>query len=134
MTVELPANYQPSESEAFMNPLQVQYFRGRLEQARAALRQELEGIPQVESQDGSREGDQTDLASADTERDFELRNRERIQTMLRQTDQALARLENGTFGICEDTGEPIGLRRLMAQPTTALSLEAQVERERQSGP
>jgi DnaK suppressor protein len=133
MTVELPANYQPSESEEFMNPLQVEYFRGRLEKTRTELRQELEGIPQAESQEGSREGDQTDHASADTERDFELLNRERVQIMLRQTDQALARLENGTFGICEDTGEPIGLRRLMAQPTTALSLEAQEERERRSG-
>src|ERR1700687_347493 len=133
MTVELPANYQPSDSEEFMNPLQVEYFRARLEKARAELRQELEGIPHTESEEGSREGDQTDHASADTEREFEFLNRDRVQIMLRQTEQALARLENGTFGICEDTGEPIGLRRLMAQPTTALSLEAQEERERRPG-
>ena len=133
MTVELPANYQPSDSEEFMNPLQVEYFRAQLEKAHAELRRELEGIPHVESEGASREGDQTDHASADTEREFQILNRDRIQTMLRQTEQALARLENGTFGICEDTGEPIGLRRLMAQPTTALSLEAQEARERRSG-
>lgn len=129
MTVELPPEYQPSANEEFMNPRQVEYFRRRLEQSRADLRRELDAIPSPETDGLSREGDQTDHASADSERELEMQNRERIQVLLRQTDRALAKLENGTYGYCEDTGEPINLKRLMAQPTTSLSLEAQQARE-----
>jgi len=132
VTVELPADYQPSATEAFLNPMQVEYFRVQLEKARADLLRELAMIPHTESYEGSREGDQADHASAETEREFEIMNRDRVRILLRQTEQALARLENGTFGYCEDTGEPIGLKRLMAQPTTSLSLEAQQERERRA--
>ena len=78
-------------------------------------------------------GDQTDHASAGSEREFEIQNRERIQMLLRQTERAVARLENGTYGYCEITGEPIGLKRLIAQPTTSLSLAAQEARERRGG-
>jgi len=129
MTVELPPEYQPSANEEFMNPRQVKYFRRRLEQSRTDLRRELDAIPSPETDDLSREGDQTDHASADSERELEMQNRERIQVLLRQTDRALAKLENGTYGYCEDTGEPINLKRLMAQPATSLSLEAQQARE-----
>ncbi len=129
MTVELPPEYQPSANEEFMNPRQVEYFRRRLEQSRADLRRELEANPSPETDDLSRAGDQTDHASAESERELEMQNRERIQVLLRQTDRALAKLENGTYGYCEDTGEPINLKRLMAQPTTSLSLEAQQARE-----
>ena len=79
------------------------------------------------------EGDQTDHASADSEREFEIQNRERVQMLLRQTEQALGRLGNGTYGYCAETGKPIDLKRLMAQPATSLSLAAQEARERRSG-
>ena len=129
MAVELPPGYQPSADEEFMNPKQVEYFRQRLEMSRADLLRELEAITQPESDIG-REGDQTDHASANSEREFEIQNRKRIQMLLRQTERALSRLENGAYGYCEDTGEPISLKRLIAQPTTSLSLEAQQVRER----
>jgi len=115
-----------------MNPMQAAYFRQRLEKSRADLRQELDAIPSPASDDSGREGDQTDHASADSEREFEIQNRERVQRLLRQTERALSKLEDGTYGYCEDTGEPIDLRRLMAQPATSLSLAAQAARERRS--
>lgn len=132
MAVELPPGYEPSAAEEFMNPMQVAYFRQRLEKSRADLRQELDAIPSPASDDSGREGDQTDHASADSEREFEIQNRERVQRLLRQTERALSKLEDGTYGYCEDTGEPIDLRRLMAQPATSLSLAAQEARERRS--
>jgi DnaK suppressor protein len=132
MAVELPPGYQPSTTEEFMNPKQVEYFRQRLEKSRADLQEELAVTQPTGADDGSREGDQTDRASADSEREFMIQNRERIQMLLRQTEHALARLENGSYGYCEDTGDPIGLKRLIAQPTTSLSLSAQEARERRS--
>ena len=129
MSIELPHEYQPSEDEEFMSQQQVEYFRRRLEQSRADLRRELNAIPSPEAHDITQEGDQTDHASAAAEREFALQNRERIQRLLRQTERALSKLEDGTYGYCEDTGEPIDLKRLMAQPATSLSLAAQQARE-----
>ena len=133
MVVELPPGYRPSAEEEFMNPKQVEYFRQRLEKARTDLRRELDAIPSPESNNGDREGDQTDHASANSEREFEIQNRERVQMLVRQAERALSKLENGTYGYCDDTGEPIDLKRLMAQPATSLSLAAQQARERRTG-
>src|ERR1700748_2667114 len=133
MATDLPPDYQPSADEEFLNPRQVEYFRRRLEKAREELRRELDAIPSPDANDLSYDGDQTDHASADSEREFEIQNRERVQMLLRQTERALARLENGTYGYCADTGEPIDLKRLMAQPATSRSLAAQEARERRSG-
>jgi RNA polymerase-binding transcription factor len=132
MAVDLPPGYQPSADEEFMNPKQVEYFCQRLEEARTDLRRELDAMPPRDADDLGWEGDQTDHASADSERELEIQNRERVQMLLRQTERALARLENGTYGYCADTGEPIDLKRLMAQPTTPLSLAAQQARERRN--
>ena len=129
MGIEIPHEYQPSEDEEFMNPTQVEYFRRRLEQLRADLRQELNAIPPPEAHDITQEGDQTDHASAASERELALQNRARIQRLLRPAERALPKLEDGTYGYCEDTGEPIDLKRLMAQPATSLSLAAQQARE-----
>jgi DnaK suppressor protein len=133
MAVELPPGYQPTADEEFMNPKQVEYFRQRLEKSRADLRRELDAIPPPEADDSGQVGDQTDHASANLEREFKLQNRERVQMLLRQTDRALSKLENGTYGYCEHTDEPIDLKRLIAQPTTSLSLAAQQARERRKG-
>src|SRR5215475_3956081 len=114
----MATDYQPSTDEEFMNPKQVEYFRRRLNEAKEDLRRELAAIPPPS--DLSHDGDQTDQASAGSEREFEIHNRERIQMLLRQTERAIARLENGTYGYCEITGEPISLKRLIAQPTTLL--------------
>jgi len=132
MAFDLPPGYQPSADEEFMNPKQVEYFRQRLEEARTDLRRELDAMPPRDADDLGRGGDQTDHASADSEREFEMQNRERVQMLLRQMERALARLENGTYGYCADTGEPIDLKRLMAQPATSLSLAAQQARERRN--
>jgi DnaK suppressor protein len=129
----MATDYQPSADEEFMNRRQVEYFRRRLKEAEEDLRRELAAIPSPDADDASHEGDQTDHASAGSEREFEIQNRERIQMLLRQTERAVARLENGTYGYCEITGEPIGLKRLIAQPTTSLSLAAQEARERRGG-
>ena len=129
MVVELPPGYQPSADEEFMNPKQVEYFSRRLKQSRADLRRELDAIPPPEAYDITQEGDQTDHASAASEREFALQNGERIQRLMRQTERALSKLEDGTYGYCEDTGEPIDLKRLITQPTTSLSLAAQQARE-----
>lgn len=132
MPIELP-DYQPSPDEAYMNPRQVAYFRRKLEQARADLRHELDEVPHIEPDETARDGDQTDHASADTDREFAILNRARIQALLHQTETALTRLDNGTYGYCDDTGEPIGLKRLIAQPATSLSLAAQEAREQRAG-
>ena len=113
-----------------MNLRQVKYFRRRLNEAQEDLRRELAAIPSPDANDLSHEGDQTDHASAGSEREFEIHNRERVQMLLRQTQQAIARLENGTYGYCEVTGEPTDPKRLIAQPTTSLSLAAQEAREK----
>ena len=126
-------DYQPSDDEEFMNPKQVEYFRRRLIKEQEDIRRELAAILSPDANDQSHEGDQTDHASAGSEREFEIQNRERVQMLLRQTDQAIARLENGTYDYCEATGEPIALKRLIAQPTTSLSLAAQEARERRGG-
>ena len=132
MTTERP-DYEPSPSEEFMNPHQVAYFRGKLLESLADLQRELGAVPHIEPDETAREGDQADHASADTDREFDALNRARIQTLLHRTELALTRLDNGTYGYCEDTGEPIDLRRLMAQPETSLSLAAQEARERRAG-
>lgn len=126
----VPSGYQPSATEEFMNPVQVEYFRQKLLEARAVLHGELESVPHSPQDQPDREGDQTDHASADADREFDILNRARIRTLLHQTDEALTRIENGTYGYCEDTGEPIDLKRLMAQPASSLSVAAQEERER----
>jgi len=131
--VHLSPGYKPSDAEEFMNPLQVEYFRRKLLQLRSDTKRELGASPPAGADDSLREGDQADQASAAVDREFDIVNRERTHALLHQIDQALTRLDNGAYGYCEDTGEPISLRRLDAQPTATLTTEAQARRER-SGP
>ena len=128
--MHLPTGYKPSDAEVFMNPSQVEYFRRKLLHLRAGAQRELDATPQAGADDSIREGDQADQASAAVDREFDVVNRERAHALLHQIDRALTRLDNGTYGYCEDTGEPIGLRRLEAQPTATLTIEAQAQRER----
>ena len=130
MPTNLPEGYKPSKSEVFMNPSQVEYFRSKLLQMRADAQRELDATPTARVDDSAREGDQADQASAAVDREFDIVNRERTQVLLHQIEGALVRLDNGTYGYCEDTGEPIDLRRLDAQPTATLTIEAQAQRER----
>jgi DnaK suppressor protein len=130
MPAHLPTGYRPSPDEAFMNPSQVEYFRQKLLRLRADAQRELDAVPPVGSDDSIREGDQADQASAAVDREFGIVSRGRTHALLRKIEQALVRLDNGTYGYCEDTGEPIDLRRLDAQPTATLTTEAQAQRER----
>ena len=130
MSTQLPPGYVPSPEEPFMNALQVEYFRQKLLRLRADIQRELAAAQPAETNESDREGDQADQASAAEDREFSWINRQRTQVLLNQIEQALARIDNGTYGYCEDTGEPIELRRLEAQPTATLTTEAQAARER----
>ena len=130
MMVTLPPDYRPSEDEEFMSPLQVEYFRQKLLRWRSELLREADGTLASLSQGGIHEADITDRASVETDRALELRTRDRARKLIAKIDQALARVEGGTYGFCEETGEPIGLKRLEARPIATLSIEAQERHER----
>jgi DnaK suppressor protein len=130
MLITLPPDYRPSEDEEFMNPLQVEYFRQKLLRWRAELLKEADGTLLSLSQGGILEPDITDRASVETDRALELRTRDRARKLISKIDQALGRIENGTYGYCEETDEPIGIRRLEARPIATMSIEAQERHER----
>jgi DnaK suppressor protein len=130
MMLTLPPDYAPSDSEEFMNPRQVEYFRQKLLRWRADLLRDTDGTLASLSEGGIHEADITDRASVETDRALELRTRDRARKLISKIDQALQRVENGTYGFCEETGEPIGLRRLEARPIATMSLEAQERHEK----
>ncbi len=130
MKVVLPPDYRPSETEEFMNPLQLEYFRQKLLVWRAQLIAESEGTLSHLQQENLVEADWTDRASAETDVALELRTRDRARKLIVKIQEALARVEDGSYGYCEDTAEPISLRRLEARPIATLSLEAQERHER----
>jgi DnaK suppressor protein len=113
-----------------MNDLQLAYFRQKLLRWRSDLLREAEETLSSLSQGGIAEADLTDRASVETDRALELRTRDRARKLIAKIDQALERIENGTYGYCEETGEPIGLKRLEARPIATLSIEAQERHER----
>jgi DnaK suppressor protein len=113
-----------------MNPLQVEYFRQKLLRWRGELLREAGDTLASLSEGGIREADITDRASVETDRALELRTRDRARKLIAKIDQALARVENGSYGFCEETGEPIALKRLEARPIATLSIDAQERHER----
>ncbi|MCX7645608.1 MAG: RNA polymerase-binding protein DksA [Rhodobacteraceae bacterium] len=128
--VFLPEDYRPAEDEPFMNERQLEYFRRKLLAWKAELlddsRETIEGL-----QDSARNvPDLADRASEETDRALELRTRDRQRKLVAKIDAALRRIENGEYGYCEETGEPISLKRLDARPIATLSLEAQERHER----
>ncbi len=130
MMLTLPPDYRPSDSEEFMNSLQMEYFRQKLQRWRADLLRDSDDTLASLGQGGILEADVTDRASVETDRALELRTRDRARKLVSKIDQALQRIELGQYGYCEETGEPIGLRRLEARPIATLSLEAQERHER----
>ena len=130
MMLTLPPDYRPSDNEEFMNPIQIEYFRQRLLRWRASLLRDADDTLASLSQGGIHEADITDRASVETDRALELRTRDRARKLISKIDQALLRIENGTYGFCEETDEPIGLKRLEARPIATLSIEAQERHER----
>jgi DnaK suppressor protein len=129
MMLTLPQDYRPSIDEEFMNPRQAEYFRLKLLRWRNELLREADGTLASLSEGGIHEADITDRASVETDRALELRTRDRARKLVSKIDQALARIEGGTYGFCEETGEPIGLKRLEARPIATLSIEAQERHE-----
>jgi RNA polymerase-binding transcription factor len=130
MRPTLPPDYHPSEDEEFMNPLQLEYFRQKLLQWRAELLAESTDTLQHLREDNLAKPDLSDRAALETERAIELRTRARELKLISKIDAALSRIEEGTYGYCEETSEPIGIRRLEARPIATLSIEAQERHER----
>lgn len=130
MTITLPPDYRPSNDEPFMNELQKEYFRRKLLQWRGELLREAEETLDHLQEGGLQEPDMADRASAEMDRALELRTRDRARKLIAKIDAALERVENGSYGYCEETGEPIGLGRLEARPIATMSIEAQERHER----
>jgi DnaK suppressor protein len=130
MSVTLSPDYRPSEDEPFMNATMLEYFRRKLLTWRAELlTASTETLQHL--QDGEiNEADIADRASAETNRTLELRTRDRARKLILKIDEALDRIEDGTYGYCEETHEPIRLSRLEARPIATLSVEAQERHER----
>ena len=126
----LPLDYRPSADEPFMNELQREYFRRKLTNWRKELLKDSHGT-RTELGSGERAGsDFADQASKETDQALELKTRDRERKLIFKIDEALERIEAGTFGYCAETGRPIGLPRLEARPTASLSIEAQEQREK----
>ena len=128
--VFLPDDYRPAEDEPFMNERQLEYFRRKLIDWRHDLLEESRDTIEA-LQDGTRAiPDVADRASEETDRALELRTRDRQRKLVAKIDSALRRIDNGEYGYCEVTGEPISLKRLDARPIATMSLEAQERHER----
>ena len=131
MSVKLPDGYRPTDKEPFMNEKQLEYFRRKLVAWRTELLADYEDT-RKHLESGERAGsDFADMASSETDAAFELRTRDRERKLVAKIDEALERIAKGTYGVCAETGKPIGLKRLEARPTAALSIEAQERHEAQ---
>ena len=122
--------YRPSEDEEFMNERQLEYFKQKLlDWKDDILRESRETLSHLQTETENHP-DLADRASSETDRALELRTRDRERKLIAKIDSALQRIEVGTYGYCEETDEPIGVRRLEARPIATLSLEAQERHER----
>lgn len=129
-TEEFNGGYKPSEDEVFMNERQREYFRRKLiAWKEEILRESQETLAALQSE-SENHPDLADRASSETDRSIELRARDRQRKLIAKIDAALERLNDGTYGYCEETGEPISLKRLDARPIATLSVEAQERHER----
>ena len=130
MATRLPKSYNPSDDEQFMNARQREYFRRKLLSSKDELVRESTQTLQHLQEDSLQEPDLADRASVESERSLELRTRDRERKLISKIDSALRRLEDGSYGYCEETGEPIGLSRLDARPIATMSIEAQERHEK----
>ena len=129
--VTVPDNYKPTEKEAYMNPVMLDYFRRKLvawkEQILADATSTLQDL---QDEGGMRESDVADRASVETDVALELRARDRQRKLISKIDEALERIRKNDYGYCEETGDPIGIKRLEARPVATLTVEAQERHER----
>jgi DnaK suppressor protein len=128
--VTLPDDYRPSEDEPFMHDRQRAYFRRKLLNWREEILRSTKETLQHLQDDSAQHADMADRASSEAERALELRARDRQRKLIAKIDSAIARLDDGSYGYCEETGEPISLKRLDARPIATLSVEAQERHER----
>ena len=127
----LPPDYHPSADEAYMNELQQEYFRQKLlNWKKSLISQSQDTLEELVTQGGLNQPDQNDRASLEADKALELRTRDRARKLISKINEALQRIEDGVYGYCEDTGEPIGIERLEARPIATLSIEAQERHER----
>ena len=123
-------SYQPSDDEPFMNERQRAYFRAKLIAWKADILREARETLEALQEENTNHADLADRASSETDRSIELRARDRQRKLISKIDAAMARIDDGTYGFCEETGEPISLKRLDARPIAPLSIEAQERHER----
>ncbi|HCS23221.1 MAG TPA: RNA polymerase-binding protein DksA [Rhodospirillaceae bacterium] len=126
----LPPDYKPGEKEKFMNPVMLEYFRQKLLRWRAELLEESTETIKEMQEDNLQKPDIADRASAETDHALELRTRDRERKLISKINAALEKIEDASYGYCEETGEPISIARLEARPIATLSLEAQERHER----
>ena len=127
---KISKTYKPTQKEKFMNAKMKEYFRQKLESWKNELLKESSQTLNNLQTENEAKPDLTDRASEEIDRTFELRTRDRERKLINKIDAALRRIEDGTYGYCEETGEPIGLKRLEARPVATLSLEAQEMHEK----
>lgn len=130
MSDKLDLNYHPSEDEPFMNERQRSYFRSKLIAWKGDILREARETLENLQEENANLPDVADRASSETDRAVELRARDRQRKLIAKIDAALERIEDGTYGYCEETGEPINVRRLDARPIATLSVEAQERHEK----
>ena len=129
-SVTLPENYKPSETEKFMNNKQQEYFRQKLLAWKADIIEQTRDTVEYLKEDNVSHPDPADMAAANADRQLELRAKDRLRKLINKIDKALQRIEDGEYGYCEETGDPISLGRLDARPIATLSIEAQEMHER----
>lgn len=130
MAVDVAIDYRPSADEPFMNDQQREYFRRKLLAWKEDILKESKETLAALQEESTNHPDLADRASSETDRSIELRARDRQRKLISKIDSALARIEDGSYGYCEETGEPISVRRLDARPIATLSIEAQEAHER----
>ncbi len=128
--VVLPPDYKPSKDEEYMNDMQLEYFRQKLLNWKKSLIGQSKDTLEDLRQGGLNQPDQIDRASLESDKALELRTRDRARKLISKIDEALKRIEDGVYGYCEETGEPIGIERLEVRPVATLSVEAQERHER----
>jgi DnaK suppressor protein len=132
MTSRVPKNYKPTQKEKFMNAKMKEYFRLKLiDWKNELLKESSQTLANMQKEENTAKSDITDRASEEIERSFELRTRDRERKLINKIEAALRRIKEGSYGYCEETGEPIGIKRLEARPVATLSLEAQEIHEKQ---
>ena len=127
--VVLPEGYKPSENEEYMNPMQLEYFKQKLQTWRLELLDESRETLTHLKEENWNEPDLNDRASVETETTIELRTRDRYRKLIDKIEHTISRIETGNYGYCEETGEDIGLKRLEARPVATLCIEAQMRHE-----